>query len=100
MAYSNEVREQALVHCQNGLTDSQVSEKTGVSKQTIINCKKLLFTTGSYDKAVRKSGKPYKYTPEKIKECLDKLKKSDITSTVLGNTLFEPKKSKKKKKKK
>ena len=79
MAYPNDIRIKALEHCKNGLTEAQVSEKVGVSKQTVGNWKKLLFATGGIEKkkVERKSGKPYKYTPEKIGALLDKTQKSD-----------------------
>lgn len=101
MAYSTDFREQALVHCQNGLTNDQVSEKMGVSKQTLGNWKKLLFTTGSLDKkkVKRKSGTPYKYTADKIGMLLEKSRTPDASSSSKdGGT--KNKKSKKKRKKK
>jgi hypothetical protein len=69
------------VLCQNGLSDEQVSEKLDISKHTLGSWKKLLFDTGSLDKKIvkRKSGTPYKYTPDKIKEHLDKSKSKSNT---------------------
>ena len=74
MAYSKEIRETALKYCSDGMTDDEVSLKLNISKHTIRKWKRLLFTTGKLDKkkTARESGKPYKYTPEKIKECLEK----------------------------
>ena len=99
MAYSKDFREQALKHCQNGLTDDQVSEKLGISKQTLGNWKKLLFTTGSLDKkkVKRKTGKPYKYTPDKIGKFLEKSRTSDTSTSSKNSMSF--KKTKKKKRK-
>ena len=87
MAYSKDFREQVLVHCINGMTDDQVSAKMGVSKPTIGNWKKLLFSTGSLDKkkVTRKSGKPYKYTPEKIGELLGKGYSTEIVGASSGS---------------
>jgi len=100
MAYSKDFREQALVHCQNGLSDDQVCNKLGVSKQTLGNWKKLLFATGSLDKkkTKRKSGTPYKYTPNKIAELLGKSQTLD-TSASSKDFRIAFQKSKKKKKK-
>jgi transposase len=83
MAYSRDIRERALDFCQRGYTDEQVSEKFDVSKHTIGNWKKLLFETGSLEKkkVKRKSGKPYKYTPDKIKELLSKDKSKPETDS-------------------
>ena len=107
MAYPKSVREQALVHYQNGLNDDEVSKRTGISKYTLGTWKKLLFDTGSLEKkkVERKSGKPYKYTPEKIKEMLEKSKSPVVTKSPKGNKtqgnpiLFSQPKIKKKKKK-
>jgi transposase-like protein len=116
MAYSTEVRVNALKDYVNGQTDEQVSAKHGVSTYTLNNWKKLLLTTGGLDKkkVERKSGTPYKYTPEKIKEQLDKSRTSesnlaakDVKSqdAAKGNEdqastkSKDPKKDKKKKKK-
>jgi len=103
MAYSKEIREQALLQCQMGITDDNISKKMGVSKQTIGNWKKLLFTTGSLNKkkTKRKSGTPYKYTPDKIGEFLNRSKMLDISASSKSKDInTEIKKSKKKKKKK
>ena len=100
MAYSKDFREQALVLCQNGLSDDRISEKMGVSKQTLGNWKKLLFTTGSLDKkkAKRQTGTPYKYTPDKIGALLAKSKFSDA-STSSKSKVDTPEIQKPKKKK-
>ena len=106
MAYTPDKREEAMVFCQKGYTDDQVSAKTGVSKQTIGNWKKLLFATGSLEKkpVKRKSGIPYKYKPDKIKELLNKSPKSEKSepskSKSSSQILFSPKKTKNKKDKK
>jgi len=99
MAYSYDFREKALILCHNGLTDDQVSAKMGVSKQSLSNWKKLLFTTGTLhkNKTKRKPGKPYKYTPDKIGMLLEKSKTSD--AAVSSSSTVVSKKSKKKKKK-
>jgi len=83
MAYTIEDRIKALEHSKNGLTDTEVSTKTGISKHTIAGWKKLLLTTGSLEKkkVKRKSGKPYKYKPEKIGALLDKRKESGTTAS-------------------
>ena len=112
MAYPTNIREQALMYCQRGLTDDAISAKLGVSPFTLRNWKKQLFITGSLDKkkVKRKSGKPYKYKPEKIKELLekkpkpeksaaDKSSKSDKAAKA-DNLIFFSHKPKKKKKKK
>ena len=116
MAYFIEVRAKALKDFVNGHSDEQVSAKHGVSTYTLNNWKKLLLTTGSLEKkkVKRKSGKPYKHTPEKIGSLLDKSKAdknkppSEPKSKKTSNTsqskdmllLTKPKKNKKKKKKK
>jgi len=76
MAYSIEVRAKALEDFVKGHSDEQVSAKHGVSTYTLNNWKKLLLSTGSLEKkkVKRKSGKPYKHTPEKIGSLLDKSK--------------------------
>ncbi|MCL2034478.1 MAG: hypothetical protein FWG94_07075 [Oscillospiraceae bacterium] len=107
MAYSTEIREKALVQCQNGASDDEITAKFGMSKQTLGNWKKLLFTTGSLEKkkVKRKSGNPYKYKPEKIKALLDKSKTSATSYPPLDSSTQEylkassRKKSKKKKNK-
>ena len=107
MAYPKSVREQALVHYQNGLNDDEVSKRTGISKYTLGTWKKLLFDTGSLEKkkVERKAGKPYKYTAEAIKEMLEKSQKVGVSESpkaniAQGNTpLFNQLKPKKKKKK-
>ena len=112
MAYSTDKREEAMVLCQKGHTDSEVSKKLNLSTQTIGNWKKLLFTTGSLEKkkVKRKSGTPYKYKPDKIKEYLDKSPKPQKTvasepvkKSKSGNQILlsspKPKKKDKKKKK-
>ena len=111
MAYSTDKREEVIVLCQKGHTDTEVSTKTGVSKQTVGNWKKLLFTTGSLEKkrVKRKSGTPYKYKPDKIKELLNKSpkppkaasepSKSKSSSLILLSSPKTKKKDKKKKKK-
>ena len=106
MAYSTKIREQALDYSSRGYTDEQISDMLDVSKYTVSNWKKLLFATGSLHKkkVKRKSGKPYKYTPEKIKELLDKdkLKHDSTASSKRDGTAVAviPKKKKKNKKKK
>ena len=110
MAYSTDIREQAMVLCQKGLTDEQIRSATGgVSTQTIGNWKKLLFTTGSLQKKKvnRPSGIAYKYTPDKIKTLLDKSPKppKDVASESYkpqssSLILLNPSKPKKKDKKK
>ena len=82
MAYSIEVRTKALEDFVNGHSDEQVSAKHGVSTYTLNNWKKLLLATGSLEKkkVKRKSGKPYKHTPEKIGSLLDKSKSDRATS--------------------
>ena len=109
MAYSTETRIKALSDCVNGYTDEQVSAKHGVSTYTLNNWKKLLLTTKSLDKkkVVRKSGTPYKYTPEKIGALLAKSTTTPVTKepTKTSNPpqnqdlLLQPKPKKKKKKK-
>ena len=108
MAYSTDKREQAMELCQKGQTNSQVKEMTGVSTQTLNNWKKLLFTTGSLQKKKinRPSGKPYKYTPDKIKALLNKSAKppkatasEPAKSKSSGQILLSPQKPKKDKKK-
>ena len=79
MAYSTDFREKALVYCQNGLADDEVCTKLGITKTTLTNWKRLLFTTGNLDKKkpskiAGKPRKPHKYTPDKIKELLEKSK--------------------------
>ena len=109
MAYSTDKREEAMGLCQKGHTDTEVSTKTCVSKQTVGNWKKLLFATGSLEKkkVKRKSGTPYKYKPDKIKELLDKSpkpkaasepSKSKSSSLILLSSPKTKKKDKKKKK--
>ena len=108
MAYSTETRIKALSDCVNGYTDEQVSAKHGVSTYTLNNWKKLLLTTKSLDKkkVVRKSGTPYKYTPEKIGALLAK-STTPVTPELTKvssppqhqDLLFQPKTKKKKKKK-
>ena len=68
MAFSTQIRVNALKDYVNGYTDEQVSAKHGISIYTLSNWKKLLLTNGSLEKkrVKRKSGIPYKYTPEKI----------------------------------
>ena len=116
MAYSIEVRVKALKDFVNGYSDEQVSEKHGVSTYTLNNWKKLLLATGSLEKkkVKRKSGKPYKHTPDKIGALLEKNKAdknklpSDSKFTKTSSTLqskdvlllSKPKRKKKKKKKK
>ena len=88
MAYSTEERVEALRHCSRGLKDDEVSVKLGISKQSITNWKKLLFTTGSLEKkkSEKKPRKPYKYTPEKINDLLDKsIKPKDSWSSKVSN---------------
>ena len=79
MAYSKDKREQALLYCQNGHTDDEVSEKLGISKYTVRTWKKRLFDTGCLDriKSGPKVGTPRKYTPERIKELMDKSRASE-----------------------
>ena len=108
MAYSTEEREKALRHCSDGLTDDEVSAKLGMSKQSIANWKKRLFTTGSLEKkkAENKPRKPYKYSPEKIIDLLEKSQKSKISepSKIINEqgcqNITDKKKFKKKKAKK
>ncbi len=106
MAYSTKNREQALDYSSRGYTDEQISDMLDVSKYTVGNWKKLLFTTGSLHKkkVKRKSGKPYKYTPEKIKALLDndKMKRDSAASSKKDGAAVAiiPKKKKKNKKKK
>ena len=90
MAYSTDIREKALMYCQNGLTDDEVSAKLGISKHTIVNWKKLLFTTGGLEKkkVKRRAGKPYKYTPEKIKELLNNSKETATPEATNNNDLY------------
>jgi hypothetical protein len=92
MAFSTEARVNALKDVVNGQTDQQVSAKHGVSTHTLISWKKLLLTTGSLDKKKvnRKSGTPYKYKPDKLKDQLDK-----SSSTSLPTAPKESKDSKK-----
>jgi transposase len=68
----------------NGKTDEQVSATHGVSTHTLNNWKKQLLATGNLDKkkTERKSGTPYKYKPEVIKEKLDKSKASTPAATT------------------
>ena len=100
MAYSTKFREMALSYCQHGITDNEVCSKLGVSKNTLVNWKKRLFTTGSLekDKVIRKSGNPYKYKPNKIKELLEKNQLSESTKNDYtdGHMTLKPKKKKKK----
>jgi len=79
MAYSTELRVKALKDCVSGKTDVEVSAKHGMSKYTLNSWKKRLLDTGTLEKkkTERKSGKPYKYKPEKMKELLDKSKSSE-----------------------
>ena len=115
MAYSIEVRVNALKDFVNGHSDEQVSAKHGISTYTLNNWKRLLLTTGNLEKkkVKRKSGKPYKHTPEKIgallgKSKADKNKPPDSKSTKTSNSsqnqdillLAKPRKKKKNKKKK
>jgi hypothetical protein len=88
----------------------------GIPAHTIGAWKRLLFTTGSLDKKKpdRSSTKPRKYTPERIKELMDRSGTATPVSTdgsgsintpkniekVTTSTDPKPKKSKKKKKKK
>ena len=76
MAYSTEEREAALIQCAEGLTNEEVSAKLGISKYSIENWKRLLFTTGSLEKKITKNKprKAYKYTREKIIDLLEKSK--------------------------
>ena len=98
MAYSKGIREQAMVLCQNGLSDDKVCTKLGMSKQTLSNWKKKLFTTGSLDKKKvnRTSGKPYKYSADKIGVLLAKSKTAD--AAVSNETPFMKANKNKKKK--
>ncbi len=97
MAYSMKTREQALDYCSRGYTDERVSEMMDVSKQTIGNWKKLLFTTGSLAKKKKRSyGKPYKYKPEKIIELLDQSRSTQAAPSV-DDIVKRLKKTKKKK---
>ena len=109
MAYTINIREQAMGLCQKGHTPVEVSAKTGVSPQTVNNWKKLLFTTGNLQKKKvhRPSGIAYKYKPDKIKELLDKSPKSPQAATSESSKsqsgsliIFTPSKPKKKDKKK
>jgi len=87
-AYSTELREKALRHFASGLTQEEVAKKFGISKQTITKWKKQLFTTGNLERkyAENMPRKPYKYTPEKIKEFLEKSKISkDLESAKSSN---------------
>ena len=95
MAYSIEEREEALRHCSAGLRDEDVSVKLGISKQSITNWKKLLFTTGSLEKkkAENKPRKPYKYTPEKINDLLDKSIKLKSSGSSKGSNVEERQKT-------
>ena len=108
MAYSTEIRVNALSDYVNGQTDEQVSAKHGVSVYTLNNWKKLLLATGSLEKkkVKRKSGIPYKYTPEKMGVLLNKSKTPTIPEPIKVSSppqnqsiLFQPKSKKKKKKK-
>lgn len=108
MAYSIETRINALRDYVNGQTDEQVSAKHGVSTYTLNNWKKLLLATGSLDKkkVTRKSGTPYKYTPDKIGAILDKSTTPTISEPTKASSpledsslLFHPKPKKKKKNK-
>jgi len=74
MAFDKKTRTKALKLLAKGKTDKEVSAKLNISIYTLRNWKKLLFTTGSIEKkkSNKRSGKPYKYTPEKIKELLEK----------------------------
>ena len=108
MAYSTETRINALSDYVNGQTDEQVSAKHGVSTYTLNNWKKLLLKTGSLDKkkVKRKSGTPYKYTPEKIGTLLDMSTASTVSEPTKASNppqnqslLLQPKTKKKKKKK-
>ena len=94
MAYPVNIREKALTYSQQGLTDSEVGKMLGVSKETILGWKKLLFTTGSLEKkkVERKSGTPYKYQPEKIKSLLEKQPKP---ATLTKSAVSQPSKTKK-----
>ena len=87
MAYTTEEREKALKQCASGLTDDEVSAKLGMSKQSIANWKKRLFTTGSLEKkkTENKPRKPYKYSPEKIIDLLEKSQKSKIPEPLKNN---------------
>ena len=106
MAYETDLRIRALEYCQQGLTNEEVGDKLGISKHTIGNWKRRLFSTGNIEKkkATRKTGKPYKYTPDKIKELLDKNKTSVSSNfsyeTNSQDSQDKPKKKSKKKKKK
>ena len=74
MAFDNKTRVKALKLLAKGMTDAEVSAKLNISTHTLRNWKRLLFTTGSIEKkkSPKKPGKPYKYSPEKITELLEK----------------------------
>ena len=93
MAYSTELREKALTYSMSGLTDTQVCEKLDISKNTLGNWKKRLYDTGSLEKSkvIRKAGKPYKYTPDKLKELMEKSKEANNTSKSTDDKLTDTK---------
>ena len=75
MTYSKEFREKALKYCADGLADDAVCKELDIRRETLRSWKKLLFDTGSLEKKkLKKSGRPYKYKTEKIKELLEKSK--------------------------
>ena len=106
MAYDINVRKEALNYCKMGWTDEEVCNTLDISRQTLTNWKKLLFSTGSLNKkrVVRRSRGPYKYKREQIEVLLDQSDKSPVNSKNTKNKYQEiqssDKKGKKKKKKK
>jgi transcriptional regulator with XRE-family HTH domain len=77
----------------NGLTDTQVCEKLDISKNTLGNWKRRLHDTGSLEKSkvIRTAGKPYKYTPDKLKELMEKSKEANNTSKATDDKLANTK---------
>ena len=105
MAYDIDVRKEALYYCKLGWTDEEVCDTLKISRQTLTNWKKLLFTTGSLNKkrVVRISKGAYKYKREQLEKLLDQNNKSPVTSKDIKNEQDHQnsgKKDKKKKKKK
>ena len=106
MAYDVDVRKEALDYCKQGWTDEEVCDTLEISRQTLTNWKKLLFTTGSLNKkrVIRRSRGPYKYKRDELVQLLEqnnipessKISKSDKKS----QEIYIPNKQKKKKKKK
>ena len=102
MAYDINFRKEALDYCKRGWTDQEVCDTLEISRQTLTNWKKLLFTTGSLNKkrVIRKSTGPYKYKTELLKQLLDQKNTSSESIVNVKNEKSDYQESNKKKQKK